>query len=194
MDLLSNLGATYTTTSYSATDAAALAAVGVGAVLAMIFGCIIFYVLQSIFMMQLFKKAKVAGWKAWIPVVNVWTFLQIGGQKGWWVFAGVAGALIGGIFYAIAGGTAALGDTSNVGVDVAIGGTAMIGYLVMLAGSILMVVFEIIAAYNIGKKLGWGGGMTVIYIFFQIIWLGIAGLGSTKWDDKKGQKNLAKTV
>lgn len=192
MDQLSNLGAIHTT--YGNADADMLTAVGIGTLAAMVVTFIIIYVVEAIFMMQLFKKAKVARWKAWVPIVNVWTFLQIGGQKGWWVLAGVAGAVIGYVFFAIAGVTGVLGDPNNIGVDVAIGGFAMIGYLIMMAGVILMVVFEIIAAYNICKKLGWGGGMLVIYIFFQLIWLGIAGLGNTKWDDKKGQKNLAKQV
>lgn len=193
MDLISNSNAAYVTT-YGNADVDMLTAVGFTTAIMMFFAIIAVYVLQAIFMMQLFKKAGVARWKAWVPFVNSWTFLQIGGQKGWWIFAGIAGAIIGYIFFAAAGVTGVLGDTSSLGVDAAIGGLAVVGYLAMMAGVILLAVFQIISAYQIGKKLGWGGGMVVIYIFFSIIWLGIAGLGKTKWDDKKGQKNLAKQV
>lgn len=186
--------ARYQDVALTSTDASFLAAIGIGTMVAMFLAAIGAYVLQSIFMMQLFKKAKVARWKAWVPVVNSWTFLQIGGQKGWWIFIGLVAAIVGCIFFAMAGATGVIGSTSSVGTGIAVGGFASIGYLVMLAGSVLPAVFTIISAYNISKKLGWGGGMVVLYIFFNIIWLGIAGLGKAKYDDKKGQPNLAKTV
>jgi hypothetical protein len=45
---------------------------------------IIFYILISIMLARIFRKAGVEGWKAWVPVYNTWVTLEIGGQKGWW--------------------------------------------------------------------------------------------------------------
>lgn len=41
------------------------------------------YVVQAIFLGMIFKKAGVESWKAWVPLYNVWVFLELGGQKGW---------------------------------------------------------------------------------------------------------------
>ena len=41
-----------------------------------------FYVVTAIFMMKLFAKANVPAWKAWVPVVNSWKFLELGGYQG----------------------------------------------------------------------------------------------------------------
>jgi hypothetical protein len=42
------------------------------------------YVVFSIFMAKIFKKAGQDGWKAWVPIYNSWVFLEMGGQKGFW--------------------------------------------------------------------------------------------------------------
>jgi hypothetical protein len=45
---------------------------------------IVFYILISIMLARIFRKAGVEGWKAWVPVYNTWVTLEIGDQKGWW--------------------------------------------------------------------------------------------------------------
>ncbi len=45
---------------------------------------IISYVVVAICMMQIFKKAKVPTWIAWVPFYNQWKMLEIGGQQGFW--------------------------------------------------------------------------------------------------------------
>jgi hypothetical protein len=52
------------------------------------------YVVYSVLMMKMFKKFGVDGWKAWVPFVNTWTFLELGGQHGWWQFVPVANFII----------------------------------------------------------------------------------------------------
>jgi len=36
----------------------------------------------------IFKKAGVKPWQSWVPYLNSWRLLQLGGQKGWWVLIG----------------------------------------------------------------------------------------------------------
>lgn len=72
-------------------EAGAQAAAVFAAVMIPIFVILIgVYVVFSILQMKLFKKFGVAGWKAWVPFVNTWTFLELGGQHGWWQFVPVA--------------------------------------------------------------------------------------------------------
>lgn len=42
------------------------------------------YIVFSIFLAKIFKKAGQDGWKAWVPIYNSWVFLEMGGQKGFW--------------------------------------------------------------------------------------------------------------
>ena len=40
------------------------------------------YVVIAFFMMKLFAKANVPAWKAWVPIVNIWKLLELGGYPG----------------------------------------------------------------------------------------------------------------
>lgn len=67
-------------------DAATAAAVGflvIILVFSLIFA-VISYVVYGVAFSRIFKKAGVEGWKAWVPVYNMWTILELGGQKGYW--------------------------------------------------------------------------------------------------------------
>ncbi|MDR0347193.1 MAG: DUF5684 domain-containing protein, partial [Coriobacteriales bacterium] len=44
---------------------------------------VLFYLLPCFFLMKLFAKAGVEGWRAWVPFHNTWTFLELGGYSGW---------------------------------------------------------------------------------------------------------------
>lgn len=41
------------------------------------------YALNAFLLGRVFEKAGVDMWKAWVPVYNTWTFLELGNQKGW---------------------------------------------------------------------------------------------------------------
>lgn len=71
----------YTTTTSSSVDAGVfLAMLGLYAVF-----FVIFYVVYSVFLGMIFKKAGVPAWKAWVPIYNSWIMLELGDQPGWWV-------------------------------------------------------------------------------------------------------------
>ncbi|UTX51520.1 hypothetical protein KI440_01010 [Candidatus Saccharibacteria bacterium TM7i] len=42
------------------------------------------YIVSSICLMKIFKKAGAPGWMAWVPFANTWKMLEIGGQPGFW--------------------------------------------------------------------------------------------------------------
>ena len=75
------------------------------------FFIIVSYVVGALFMGMMFKKAGIPAWKAWVPVYNTWTFLEMGGQKGWislllllsWIpFLGIIPAVIAFVYLCIA--------------------------------------------------------------------------------------------
>lgn len=68
---------------YGTTDAAAAGAV-TGLILFFVVFIIATYIIVSILLGRIFKKAGVASWKAWVPVYNTWVTLELGDQKGWW--------------------------------------------------------------------------------------------------------------
>ncbi|MDB5165746.1 MAG: hypothetical protein JWM00_636 [Candidatus Saccharibacteria bacterium] len=72
---------------------------------------LVLYIVFSIFTAKIFQKAGEAAWKAWVPVLNSWVFLELGGQKGWIAllsllaiipFIGWIGSIIALVFMAIA--------------------------------------------------------------------------------------------
>lgn len=70
-----------TTNTLSSGEAAAI---GLGFVfLGFLLGAIV-YVITSIFLSKLFKKAGIPSWVAWVPYYNTWKMLEIGGQQGFW--------------------------------------------------------------------------------------------------------------
>jgi hypothetical protein len=56
---------------------------GVLIVVAIIAG-LIAYTLSAWLMGRIFQKAGIPAWKAWVPVYNSWTMLELGKQPGWW--------------------------------------------------------------------------------------------------------------
>lgn len=52
-----------------------------------------FYVLMAVFYMKLFAKANVPAWKAWVPFVNTWKFLELGGYSGAWCLFLIGGLI-----------------------------------------------------------------------------------------------------
>jgi apolipoprotein N-acyltransferase len=57
---------------------------GTSFVLAVLFFFAALYVVQSIFLMKLFKKTGlVEGWMGWVPFLRDWKFLELGGYPGW---------------------------------------------------------------------------------------------------------------
>ncbi len=71
----------YTETTYSTGDAAGAAATFI---LFIFLFALAMYVVMALCLMQIFKKAGVKPWIAWVPIYNNWKMLEIGGQQGFW--------------------------------------------------------------------------------------------------------------
>ncbi len=95
-------GNIYSTTSPE--DEAAAAAVGLFIGISFILFAIITYVVVSLSLMRIFKKAGVKPWIAWVPFYNQWKTLEIGGQQGFWAVLSIVPivSLVSAIFMYIA--------------------------------------------------------------------------------------------
>jgi hypothetical protein len=129
----------------------ALAALLGGIIVLFLIIAAVAYVVNALFMMFIFKKAGVDGWKAWVPVYNTVKFFQLGGQNPLYILF----------------------------------------TLIPFVGPFIMTIFGIIAAYNIGLKLGKDGAYVVLYIFLPVVWLIILGVDKSTWKDSLGTASLA---
>lgn len=63
-----------------------------GMILMMVMFSLVFslggYVIGAWLLSRIFKKAGQPVWKAWVPVYNSWTMLELGDQPGWMVILG----------------------------------------------------------------------------------------------------------
>lgn len=79
----------YSSSSRSSEDVAVNTA---AALIALLFAFIVFAVIYAYFafcLMNIFKKAGVPKWIAWVPFYNNWKLLEIGGQQGFWAVLAV---------------------------------------------------------------------------------------------------------
>jgi len=133
---------------------------------------LITYVINSIFLSKLFKKAGVPGYIAWIPVWNYWQLFEIGGQKGYLSLLIVASSVISNLY-------------NNFGyAAMLVGGTLSIAYIV----------FFVIAIKNIGNNFGKSDSFTILGFFFFTIWAGILALGKSTWNGYTQEPTLSSTL
>lgn len=59
---------------------------------------VIVYVFYAFTLSKIFAKAGVQPWQAWVPFLNSWRLLQLGGQPGWWLIVALV-PLVGQILY-----------------------------------------------------------------------------------------------
>lgn len=78
----------YTSPYYDTGSSEVTGAVAAGAILTFVLFAFLlaaaFYVVTALLLGRIFKKAGVESWKAWVPVYNGWTLLELGGQQGFW--------------------------------------------------------------------------------------------------------------
>lgn len=70
-------------------DVGILAALGAGFLIFSLIVIVAVYVVTALFLSKIFTKAGVEGWKAWVPILNGWTLLEMGGQKGFWAILSI---------------------------------------------------------------------------------------------------------
>ena len=142
--------------------------------------CVVSYVVGSWLLSRVFKKAKVARWKAWVPIVNIWNLFKIGGRKGWNIFWLPAAAALMGWTMHMNGGRMKMPG----------------GILCVLAAVLALIgiwmVFSVIL--NVQRKLNKRWWFIFLYFINLIapLWLWILALDSSKYNDKLGRRKQIK--
>ncbi len=172
------------TTTLTTNEAAAA-----GAVLGGMFGIfgvmsIAFFILMVIAMWKIFTKAGEKGWKALIPIYNIYIYFKIAGMKNWF-WALVAVEVIVGIIAAIANksGVFIVDQAGNV-TSVANPAAAGIFSFVIIAALIFQIIAGIVQCAKLSKAFKRGLGTTLGLIFLPNIFQLILAFGSAKYDKK----------
>ncbi len=82
---------TYTYTTTSSDDAAAVGFLAGTMLLVMLLVFLPLLIFYIVCLWKVFEKAGVEGWKAIVPVYNGWVLAEIAGKPGWWGIVGIAG-------------------------------------------------------------------------------------------------------
>ena len=168
------------TTTNNLTTAEAAAG---GAVLGGMFGAfavfgIAFFILMVVAMWKIFAKAGEPGWKAIIPIYNVYIYFKIAGMKNWfWALFIVEIAVS--ILSAFSNGAIITDQAGNV-VSI----QNPIFPILMLAAAIFEIVVAIMQCAKLSKAFGRGIGTTLGLIFLPNIFQLILAFGSAKYDKK----------
>lgn len=162
-NILSYTGSFYSSTGIRSEDFYAGLMV---AIIAFIITLILLYVVNSIFLSKVFKKAGIPGFIAWIPFWSNWQLFEMGGQKGYLSLIPTIGSII-----------------INIIENLHLGGDSITATLLTINGalSIAYLVFFIKSINNINKNLDKGTAYTVLGVFFYTIWLGILAFDKSTW-------------
>lgn len=159
-------------TEISTYNVESLGAVAGYAVLA----ALLVYVVHSLLLGRVFKKAGFGYWRAWVPVVRDWTFFKAGAYKGtnifWYVGAIIAYAISAVLFTVQQDTFAYIASGVSIGL------------------SITYIGFHIAAVVSLQKKLGKPGIFVILYFINLIapLWLWILALDYSKYNKKKGHQ------
>jgi len=113
------------------------------------------YVITSAFLMVVFKKANVEGWKAWVPFYNTWIMFELAGYKGWTSLLLIASFSLGQIPF--------------------------VGWMLYLA----ILVYTIIVMVNFQKAFSKEWPWIFLYIFLPIVWLAVLAFDGSKYEKEK---------
>lgn len=70
-------------------DYGAAAGISVGIIIFSLVLALAIWALSSFAMMKIFQKMNIEGWKAWVPVFNMWVFIEAAGFPGFYLLAGL---------------------------------------------------------------------------------------------------------
>ena len=134
------------------------------------------YVIYSIFLSKIFKKASLPAWQAWVPFLNAWRTLELGGKKGYWIALGI-------------GSSIGLTISRNIDNDNALAISSVFS-IISIGLGIAYFVINLIALHNINLKMQYGAGMTVCAVFLPIVWVIVLGVSKNQWNDSLGDPRV----
>lgn len=114
------------------------------------------YIVTSIIMGFMFKKAGEPMWKAWVPVYNMWVLYELAGYKGWVYLLVVLSATL-------------------------LGWIPVVGFVVALAA----IAVTIMVALNLQRAYGKETVWIILYIFLPLVWMAVIAFDKSTYDKTK---------
>ena len=146
----------------------------------------IFWILTVIASWKIFEKAGEPGWKAIIPIYNLYIMYKIVGMGGW--FWGMLGLSILLCVIMAVDGTSNLATMSDAELAAFNWGEHIPTVIGLAVTFVLGIVIEIFYAWRTSRAFGHGIGYTIGLIFLpNIFWL-ILGFGKSKYNKKLALK------
>jgi len=160
---LADLESNFETPEDRALAALGLWAIFAGAGLIYLVCALIWLILWVVALWIIFNKAWDKGWKAIIPVYNIYTWFKIVGMKSWfwWML------LIAFIFGLAAG---FLPNYEQILTSIA---------------SLVCGIIGIVATFKLPRKFGWGVFTSILFVLFTLICMLVLAFGSSKFEGKK---------
>lgn len=177
---------TLATLTQGETEAAAAGAILGGAIGFMAVLAFAFWILTIIASWKVLEKAGEPGWKAIIPIYNIYMMYKIVGMAGWFwgiIIAGIVLSIVMGI-----DGTANTFSMSSEELANFNWGAHIPSVICLFAYTIFAIVADVYYCIRTSKAFNHGGGFAVGLFFLQpIFWL-ILGFGKSKYNKKVALK------
>ncbi len=148
----------------------------------------LWYILLVIAGWKIFEKAGQPGWKALIPIYNVYILYKIVGMQGWW-WGTIGIAILYGIIATGAGYSPYMTEEQMAAFDFGAHPVFLIATIVTFA---IAVWVNVTYAYRTAKVFGHDIGYTIGLILMPDIFRLIIGFGSSQYDKKYFKKHLQK--
>ncbi|WP_405375320.1 FHA domain-containing protein [Microbacterium sp. Ld14] len=174
-----------------------LAGASVGVALAQVAGALAVYAWLALALMAVFRKVGQPTWKAWVPVLNLWTLFELAGMRGWWAVVQVGAGIVFAVIATIVAGSlvTASVDAAFNGADAASAFLAatVVPALIWLVYAALVVALQFVMMQRLNPGFGLGTGFSVLGAVLLPVWASIVGWGSATWRGRPRAQGLPPT-
>lgn len=146
---------------------------------------IIFYILLIVAWWKIFEKAGEKGWKAIIPIYNIYIMFKIVNMKNWFWWSIIV-SFCTSLTCALNGfNPNAMTEAQLASYNYAANPAVIIALIILC---VVEIYIAIVYAYRTSKVFGHGIGYTIGLLFLSNIFLLILGFGKSKYDKKALKK------
>ena len=168
------------------TSVAAAGAIAGSMITVVLLTGIVLWVLTIIASWKILQKAGEPGWKAIIPIYNIYMLYKIVGMSGWFWASLICGVVISIVM--VADGTTNTLNMTSQQLELYDWSKHIPTVIVLIVGGIFELVVQILYAMKTSKAFGHGAGFAVgLFFLTPIFWL-ILGFGSSKYNKKVALK------
>ena len=153
---------------------------------ALVFFLVVFWILTVIASWKILQKAGEPGWKAIIPIYNIYMLYKIVGMSGWF-WAEIVCSFVLGIIM-VADNTSETMYMTTAQLQAFDWGSHIPTLIGVIATCIFSLALQVIYSIRTSKAFGHGGGFAAGLFFLPIIFWFILGFGSSKYNKKVALK------